>query len=298
MTVQKVSGGSLRAQDVEVYDFQRPTTLAREQSRALEIAFETFARQWGTQLTAKVRVVSRVTFDGVLMQTYDDYASALPGTTAMVLCSIAGNQSRAVVQFSTAAALSWVARMLGGSGQVVAPERKFTPIEHAIVRRLIDDALEDLRYSLGALLPVDVAMESINYNSQFAQAAATTAFMIVSSFTIQVGDMSTVATLAIPADAILPQLGETVDAPSELSTDELLRAQLSTVPVSASLQFQPIRVSPSVVLGLVEGSVIRIPHASHRPLNFAVDGHTVARAAVGANGPRFACVIVDIQEVS
>uniref|UniRef100_UPI0037045857 hypothetical protein n=1 Tax=Vibrio cidicii TaxID=1763883 RepID=UPI0037045857 len=76
------------APDLPVYDFRRPTTLAREHSRVLELAFETFARQWATQLTAKVRVLSQVTCDSVAMQTYDEYAASLPATTAMVLCEL------------------------------------------------------------------------------------------------------------------------------------------------------------------------------------------------------------------
>ena len=104
------------AKAVEVYDFRRPTTLAREHSRVLELAFETFARQWGTQLTAKVRVNSTVTSEQVLMQTYDEYAASLPPVTAMVLCALEDITAKAVIQFPTSAALTWVAHMLGGNG--------------------------------------------------------------------------------------------------------------------------------------------------------------------------------------
>ncbi|WP_235835466.1 MULTISPECIES: hypothetical protein [Arthrobacter] len=67
---------------VDVYDFRRPTTLPRQHSRVLEVAFETFARQWGTQLTAKVRVKSTVTLEQLIMQSYDEYASSLPSASA------------------------------------------------------------------------------------------------------------------------------------------------------------------------------------------------------------------------
>ena len=44
----------------EVYDFRRPMTLAREHGRVLERAFETYARQWGNQLSARLRAVERL----------------------------------------------------------------------------------------------------------------------------------------------------------------------------------------------------------------------------------------------
>lgn len=281
---------------IEAYDFRRPTTLAREHARVLELAFETFARQWGTQLTAKVRVVSQVTCELVSMQTYDEYASSLPSTTAMVLCGIEGLESKAVIQFPTSAALTWVSYMLGSTHAQVGPERKFTQIEQALVRRLFDDALDDLRYSLGALLANPIAVSAIQYNSQFAQAAATTDLMIVASFAIRVGDGQTMATLALPAEAVLPQLGETNPTSSTTDAVQLIASQLGWVPVEVALQLAPARVKPSKILGLAVGDILRIPHPQHRPLDVTVDGQPLARAALGANGSRLACVVVNLEE--
>jgi flagellar motor switch protein FliM len=278
---------------VEAYDFRRPTTLAREHSRVLELALETFARQWGTQLTAKVRVVSQVTCEQIIMETYDEYASALPATTAMILCSLQGLDARAVIQFPAAAALTWVSYMLGSNTAQVVEERKFTQIEQALVRRLFDDALEDLRYSLGPLLETAISIDTIQYNSQFAQAAATADLMIVATFAIRVGDSSTTATLAIPAPALLPQLGQPAVPPASGNTRDQVASQLGWVPVEVALSLNPVFVKPSRILGLAVGDLLTIPHPQHRPLNLTVDGETLARAAVGANGARLACILVE-----
>jgi flagellar motor switch protein FliM len=281
---------------VETYDFRRPTALVREHTRVLELVFETFARQWGTQLTAKVRVVSQVTCEQVLMHTYDDYAASLPSTTAMVLCALDGVTGKAVIQFPAAAALSWVAYMLGGSESPAAPERKFTQIEQALVHRLMDDALEDLRYSLGSLLVHPIAVDAIQYNSQFAQAAAASDLMIVATFAIRVGDTTATATVAVPADALLPQLGEANPTSAAKNATELLRAQLARVPLDVSVQFAPAPVLPHAILTLAVGDVLRIPHPAHQPLDVAVGGQRLGRAAVGANGSRLACVFVNSAE--
>jgi flagellar motor switch protein FliM len=281
---------------VEPYDFRRPTTLAREHSRVLELALETFARQWGTQLTAKVRVISQVTVEQIVMVTYDEYASSLPPTTAMLLCDLQGFDARAVIQFPGSAALAWVSYMLGSNTAQVVPERKFTQVEQALVRRLFDDALEDLRYSLGSLLVAAISIDTIQYNSQFAQAAATADLMIVASFAIRVGDSSTTATLAIPAEALLPQLGAPSATLAAGDSMELVARQLGWVPVEVALSLAPVLVKPNRVLTLAVGDLLKIPHPRHRPLNLTVDGQPLARAAVGANGARLACVIVTTEE--
>jgi flagellar motor switch protein FliM len=285
-------------QDVELYDFRRPTTLAREQSRVLELAFETFARQWGTQLTAKVRVVSRVHLEQILMQTYDQYASSLPGTTAMVLCTLEDVAARAVIQFPTSAGLSWVARMLGGAGTIPAPDRKFTGLEQAIIRQLIVDALEDLRYSLGALLSADMTVETIHYNSQFAQAAATNDLMIVAKFGVTVGPNATTATVAFPADVLMAELSQKHRGATLANPVELIRNQVHTVPVEVALRLKAAPISPRAVLDLAVGDLIRLPHPHHKPLDIAVSDQIIGSAAVGANGSRLACVVVDTQEAS
>jgi flagellar motor switch protein FliM len=277
---------------VEVYDFRRPTTLAREHSRVLELAFETFARQWGTQLTAKVRVVSQVTCDQVAMLTYDEYASGLPAHTAMVLCSISDLDARAVIQFPTTAGLAWVAHMLGGNGTQRVPERVFTQLEQVLMRRLVEDALEDLRYSLGPVLVNHIGVSGIQHNSQFAQAAATRDLMIVASFAIRMGDERWPATLAIPAEVLLPQLGETSHVTSASEARELVQAQIAQAPVEVALQMRPATVRPETVLGLAVGDLLPIPHPQHRPFDLTVEGLPLALAAVGANGPRLACVVV------
>jgi flagellar motor switch protein FliM len=276
----------------EVYDFARPSTLAREHARVLELAFETFARQWGTQLTAKVRAVSQVTCEQVQMTTYDEYAASLPALTGMVLLPITALTPKGVLQVPLDAALTWVSHALGASKPLPTPDRTFTPIEQALVRKIVEDALDDLRYSFGGLLAQDVTVGGFQFNSQFAQAAQKGDLMIVASFSIRVGDRIAPGTLALPAEAVLPQLGEAAAHVSPADARALLDAQLESVPVGVSLRFAPAAVLPTQVLRLAVGDVLPLPHPQHRPLTIAVDGEPVGTAAVGANGSRLAGIVV------
>ncbi|MET1021843.1 MAG: flagellar motor switch protein FliM [Arthrobacter sp.] len=282
---------------VEAYDFSRPTSLAREHSRVLEMAFETFARQWGMQLTAKVRVKAQVTSNAVLMQSYDDYSASLPSSTAMVLCVLEGMDSRAVVQFPITAALTWVSKMLGGQGSQQHLDRSsFTPIEQGLVRRLMENALEDLRYSFGSMLTTPIELGSIQFNSQFAQAAAPSDLMIVAEFTVKVGEDSADATMAIPAEVLMPHLNAGAAAKSTQDPRTLVRAHLSNVPVQVALELSPVVVKPAAVLNLSVGDVLPLPHSTHHPFHVVVDGHRLAQATAGSNGSRLAAVIVTTEE--
>jgi flagellar motor switch protein FliM len=286
-----VSGESA-ARVVEAYDFRRPTTLAREHSRILEAGFESFSRQWGTQLTAKVRVKSTVTAESVVMQTYDEYVATLPAATSMVLCAMDGVSAKLVVQFPTPDALGWVARMLGGHGDKSGLERKFTPLEYALIKSLVGEGLEVLHYSLGGLLAGTARVEAIQYNSQFAQAAATTDLMIVVAFTVVVGEAITTASLAIPADALLPQLGAVNPMASIANAAELVRAQVAEVPIDVAVRLEPTGVTPVEVLNLAVGDTLVLPHPEHQPFHVAVGGKNLAQAMVVRKGSRAAARIV------
>lgn len=279
-----------------VYDFRRPTTLAREHARVLELAFETFARQWGTQLTAKIRVMSQVTLEYLSMQSYDDYVSGLPPTTAMVLCESEGTTAKAVIQFPAAAALNWVSHMLGSPTPTDVPERKFTRIEQTLVRGLMDEALEDLHYSLGALLQQQLSVESVHHNSQFAQAATKSELVVAVSLRVRVGERSALASIAVPAELILPQLGETNPSGPIDNAWELLSESLIGIPVDVALALGASMVTPHTILNLAVGDVLPLPHPTHKPFELSVEGRKLGTAAAGTRNGRIAAVVVSTED--
>ncbi len=299
MTVQVSGDTAVRpaaTPTLEVYDFQRPTTLGRESLRALGLAFENFSRQWATQLTAMTHAVAHVELESVEVERYGEYADALPEQTALVLLKVADLASRAVLQVDQDIALGWVGRMLGGNASLQAPSRAFTPIESAILGRLIGYLLEDLAYSLGPLIDGPLSIDNIQYSAQMAQAAHTGEFVLVARFAVAIGETIAPTTIAIPLDGLGDPDGPAISKASAGSNRT--KVQLAPVPVSLSLQLLPATVGPADILGLAEGDLIRLPHPQHRPLDVAVDGVTVAGAAVGANGSRLACVVVSLEEQS
>jgi len=296
MTVQMVSAVDARTDEPEPYNFDRPVSLARDQSRMLMAGFDSFARQWNIEIAARVRTASQITAVDVQVLPYDGYVTSLEDASTMVLCSIEGVRPRAVVQLPLAPALGWLARMLGGTGARAIPPRPFSPLEQALVVRTVNDAIELLRYSFGELFPENMRVESFSYVPQTAQAATPGDAMIVASFDIGIGGVTSRLTIAMPAVSLAASLAGGHARTEDDPTDGLMRAQLDSVPVRVALQFQTTAVRPEVVLSLAEGDVIRIAHSKNRPLNFAVEGHVLARAAVGASGSQLACVIVETQE--
>jgi flagellar motor switch protein FliM len=95
---------------------------------------------------------------------------------------------------------------------------------------------------------------------------------------------------------LLPQLGEANPTSTVTNAPELIRAQLAHVPVEVSLRLASARVMPEAIMALSVGDILPLPHPQHRPLKIMVDDQRLGSAAVGANGPRLACVVVNTEE--
>jgi flagellar motor switch protein FliM len=289
----------------EPYDFRRPLTLPRDHARHLEMAFERFGRQFGNQLTARLRTLTNLTLDELALRTYDEYVNLLPGRTAMVLCTLAQTRQTAMLQLPVAATLVWVDYLFGGDGRGDDREgRELTDIELTLVRDLLQHSLSDLEYAFAGLAPLGVTVRGVQYNPQFVQAAGAGDAVIVASFTLRVGEREDAVTLMLPADTMLATL-RAADGPVARSEEERVAAAaahadleraLEDVPVEVAVRFAPVVIHPRDVVHLVVGDVLPLSHPSADPLDVVVDGVVLARAAAGSHGSRLACRVVTVEE--
>jgi flagellar motor switch protein FliM len=276
---------------VDVYDFDRPAALSREHVRLLEVAAETFSRQWASQLSAKIGVRAHVAVELITMQTYDEYADSLPATTTMVVCALPASDERVVIQFPLWAGIGWIVQMVGGRPAQEPEERPFTPIEQALIRALMTDAAENLTNALGGLLPAGLSIAGIQYSSQFAQVAAASDLVIVVRFSMRLGDRTIPASVMLPASVVLESLTTQEAEKTDAAVPGLVRRQVEATPVELALRLKPRTLLPHEVLALSVGDILPFPHAADRALDLVAGDHLVAAAAVGTSGARLACVI-------
>lgn len=290
------------------YDFRRPQTLAREQGRVLEMAYETFGRQWGNQLSARLRIPYQVTLDAVSLRSYDEYVRSLPEPTVMVLCNVEQTRQSAVVQLPMQSAMVWIDYLLGGSGRVdpaMAP-RDFTEIEQTLVRNLLQSALGDLGYAFSAIMPISVSVKNFQYNPQFVQAVPAADSVIVAEFTLRCGERTHAATLMLPADLVLAALNasEKTDnrTDEERISHDVARGNVNTAvqnaPMAVAVRFMPRTVHPRDVINLAVGDLLPLSHATPKPLEVVVEDVVLAHAAIGSEGSRLAVMVTHVEETT
>ncbi|MGH3334006.1 MAG: flagellar motor switch protein FliM [Nocardioidaceae bacterium] len=282
------------------YDFRRPVKLSRENSRTLQIAFETFARQAATVMTSSLRTVCQLTLLSVEQQTYTEYVESIPDTTYLTVFSLEPVQQSAAFQMPLAATMACVDHLLGGPGTANQPERPLTDMESAVVGGLFERLVAEVRYAFASLVPLEPRILGVEYSPQLAQVAAATDAMVVARFELRQGDREHVVTLCFSFAGLLPYLTATGSAAvvndreraKRQEASDRLAAGFQGVPVEVSVRFRSTSADPVELAGLAVGDIVRLPHPSEAPLDVMAADVVFAHATPGSQGKRLACLVV------
>jgi flagellar motor switch protein FliM len=281
------------------YDFRRPSKLNREHVRSLQIAYETFSRQFTTILTSTLRVFSMVELIAVTQMAYGDYIDSLPSPSFMVLASIEPLAGTAILQIPHETAMLCIDRLLGGPGAETQPERAFTDIETGLMRVLSQRVMHELRYAFEGLAHIEPEVVGLESNPQFAQVTAASDAIVLASFEIRVGDQEGAATFAMPFTALYPVLeasstSKRVDKrDGAVRSAAAMRLRLYEVPIDVAVQFSKVALNPQQILGLSVGDVLPLGQPTSYPLQVTAGGVTCAYAVPGSSGKNLACLIVE-----
>lgn len=282
------------------YDFRRPTKLSREHVRALQLGYETYARQCTTLLTSTLRVVGQMSLVSVEQLTYDEYVGTLGTPTFMALLGLEPLQGVGVFEMSMETSMATVDHLLGGPGGPDQPTRILTDLEEPLLRRFVERMLQEFSYAFASLLSFRPTVTAIEYNPQFAQVAAASDTIIAASFELQVGEVECTATLVLPFQPVFPLL-EAATGRAPLSEQQRRRREAAARAVALRLNGVPLPVAVELgrtslraeeILNLSVGDVLPLGHGITEPLRVTAAGVTFAQAVPGTHGKRLACLVV------
>jgi flagellar motor switch protein FliM len=284
------------------YDFRRPNKFTREHVRALQIASETFARQFTTVLSTTLRTVSQVQAKGIHQLTYDEYIRDVPNPTYLAILSLAPLAGASIFHLPLPVVMTAVDRLLGGPGAGPAIHRPLTEIEQSLVRDLLGRVLRELAYAFESLTALEPAVLHQESNPQFAQIGSPSDMVIVFVYDLRIGGQAGEATLCVPFASLQPVLDEVaansllagrVEADAE-SVRESLAGRMGAAPVTVSVSFPPVTLALSDIVDLRPGDVLPLEHRVDAPLEVSVGGLPRFAARPGRRGKRLACVITSV----
>jgi flagellar motor switch protein FliM len=285
---------------VSPYDFRRPITLSREKGRLLSIAFETFARQASTVMTSALRSVCEVELVSVDQVAYSEYVETLGDMTYMTVFSMEPVTQPAVLQTPLAVTMTCIDNLLGGPGGAAQPERPLTDLEGAVVGRLYERLVAEVRYAFSSLVALDPRVTTVEYSPQLAQVAAASDVVVVARHTLRMGDAEFPLSVCMSFSGLLPYLNaaDSVDTVTERDrhlredASQRLAAGLQEIPVDVLVRFRTTEADPLELAGLRVGDVVRLNHPAQAPLDVTAADVVFAHATPGSQGRRLAALVV------
>lgn len=283
------------------YDFRRPSKLSRDHVRVLEHAGETFARQWTTLLTGAVRGSVQVLLEDVEQRTYDEWLGALTPPVVLVPFTPAPLAGTAVLHLETATALAWVDQLLGGAGAGEQAHRALTEIEQDLVLDLVERTLAEITYAFESVVArIEPQVLGLEHNPQFVQAAGATDVVIVLAFTLVLGGTPHRATMLLPLEPVVARIGASRETPEQararLAAAQAVTGGLGGVPVEVGVRLRGATLTPSRLVALRPGDLLRLDHRAADPLELVTAGVVVAHAVSGSRGQKLACLVVDTED--
>ncbi len=282
----------------ELFDFTRPSVLTVAQAARIDETLQALSSAWATTLTATLRTVCTVSvLTGELRDRLDVIAET-PSDHTLVEWTLPGERATGFLALPATAALSFAARMLGSTRASQVVPRRLTEIERALLGRLSAPMLDDVPFAFDSLVTGPAALRGYPTHDQMLASAAAEERVLWGGFVVSLEDQVVPVGLAIPASAVLPNLGHG-EIPQDRDEVELLIAEhVAEIDVEVAVAFPEFSVDAGTVLNLAPGDIVPLGHAAHRPLEVSLDGVPVATASLGSDGEFLACVVVERMEKS
>jgi flagellar motor switch protein FliM len=286
---------------VRSFDFRRPNKLNRDHVRTLEIVQETFARQFTTVLSSSLRAVSNVTVESIEQLSYDEYVRATPNPTYLSVLSVSPLPGVALFQLPLEIGFAMVDMLLGGhGGEGTDQGRPLSDIEVTLLRDLMSRVLGELRYAFESVVVFEPQVVQVESNPQFAQVAAPSDMIVVTTFDVRINSSQGRATLAFPYGSLTPVLdsftGNVVmaerDAAIVALAQQHLRDRVAEAAVDVRVCFDPVRLTSAEIVSLRPGDIVPLGQSINSSLTVSVANSPTFVGRPARRGKRLACQII------
>ncbi len=255
-----------RGINVQAYDFKRPERVGKEQTRALEILHDAFARNFGASLSGYLRTIVEVSVSHIEQLTYSEFIHSLPNPTCFNLLNSEQLDGQLCLEISPLIVYPIIDRLLGGSNaDLFIPQRPLTQIEQRLIQRITDRATHHLSAAWSQILPTVFTVDDFESNPQLVQIVPPNETVVVIGFELKLGHRAGTMALCIPYQAMEPIMSR-VSQQSWLTYEkrrgpgddgvEKLKTGLNGAPVDLRAILAKTRITVSELMALRPGDVI------------------------------------------
>ena len=266
-----VSAEEIKKEDeqkkVKVYDFKRPDKFSKDQIRTLYMLHENFARLLNTYLSTHLRTMVNVEVASVEQLTYQEFIQSLTNPSVIGVVAVPPLKGNIIMEINTGISFSIIDRVLGGKGENTIKPRVLTEIEIAIMRRVIDRALDQLKEVWTNVVRFEPKLEATEDNPQFVQIVPPSDMVVIITLQMKVGDVEGFMNICMPylvLEPVMSKLTTTFWVASSVSREdnpeqvEVLKRRIEKTYVPFIVELGEINISIREFLTLGFGDVLQL----------------------------------------
>ncbi len=207
-TIETVSKSATQKK-IRLYDFRRPSKFSKEQTRAIQMIYDQFARLSQTTLAALLRTPTQINVASVDELTYEEFTRSIPTPTTLALIHMDPLQGSAVFEMDPSITFAIIDRIFGGAGtNQTKNNRELTDIESAVVENIVVRLLSHLREAWSNFVDLRPRLGSIDTNPEFLAIVAPTEMTILVTLETKIGDVEGMSNFCLPHITLEPIVGK------------------------------------------------------------------------------------------
>ena len=249
--------------DVVPFDLTNQDRIIRGRMPVLEIINDRFARQFSNSIATIMRKRLDVNPTSVDMIKFGEFMRSLPVPTSINIFKMNPLRGSALLIIDSRLVFALIENFFGGSGSQPKVEgRDFTPIEQAVIHRVVEIALKEVESSWQPVHEVQIEFQRTEINPQFASIIPPGDVIVVSSFEVELENAIGNLIIGLPYATIEPIRSKLYASyqSERLEVDQTwiirIRERLLETPVEVVVNLGFTQITPRELLNLKVGDIL------------------------------------------
>tara|TARA_Y100000589_G_scaffold304917_1_gene318464 strand:+ start:969 stop:1988 length:1020 start_codon:yes stop_codon:yes gene_type:complete len=287
---------------IRPYDFKRPERISQDQLRSLKSLHESFARNYGGQLTGMSRMIVDMEIEAAEQISYAEYISSLGNPTCFATVLAPELGGRLLLEMSREVYYPLIERLLGGdvNGPII-PNRALTTIETRLAKSVLHRAMQPLHDAWSGIRSVNFTIDSVESNPQIAQIVSPNEVVLAIRFKVGLSGGSGSMSLCLPyalIENLIEDLGTrswsgSNDGGAPSSHVSAVQSHLSDAAVDISAILASTTITLSELRSMQPGDVILTGVPTTTPATVCVQGRPKFEGIQGQHLGRRAIQVMD-----
>ncbi len=249
--------------DVVPFDLTNQDRIIRGRMPVLEIINDRFARQFSNSIATIMRKRLDVNPTSVDMIKFGEFMRSLPVPTSINIFKMNPLRGNALLIIDSRLVFALIENFFGGSGSQPKIEgRDFTPIEQAVVHKVVKISLKEMENAWKPVHEVEIEFQRTEINPQFASIIPPGDVIVVSTFEVELENAIGNLIIGLPYATIEPIRSKLYASyqSERLEVDQTwilrIRERLLETPVEIVVNLGFTTITPRQLLQLEVGDIL------------------------------------------